>query len=181
MFRSIMSTEELELLDNINSPEGTVDQGTNIDGTTDTNGTDVGSTGSEGTKNILSLNTEIDQITNKLDAYLNSRSSNSIDKYPDYEPINIKDAKTLVSKLEEKIANTYGPGEKNYMDVIAKYNDNFFNNIMLRIAGNNASDVKAARKVVSSINSSSSKIFHLVALLNKATYSVVRYIEDSSK
>lgn len=135
----------------------------------------------EGTKNILSLNTEIDQITNKLDAYLNSKSSNSIDKYPDYEPISIKDAKTLVSKLEEKIANAYGPGEKNYMDVIAKYNDNFFNNIVLRIAGNNASDVKAARKVVTSINRSSSKIFRLVALLNKATYSVVRYIEDSSK
>ncbi len=134
----------------------------------------------EASKNIIDLNNKINELTEKVTKFLLSNQNKNHDFYPDFEPIKISDVNSIKSIIEKNTQPLQNSTYLHLQQVIKDYNDNLFINANLRLAGYLAKDIRAARKIMVNINHSLYGIYNLYIKLEKSTYSLVKYIEDSS-
>jgi hypothetical protein len=109
------------------------------------------------------------------------------DNYPDYQPIDAKQAKSIsdllvrgftVDDLNTTEYKAFERAAANLNEVMGKRN---LTSIKTQLTGSLASDVATAANITTRINDSIYKIIKIVDLRTKMAHSALRYIEASSK
>jgi hypothetical protein len=109
------------------------------------------------------------------------------DKYPNYQPIDAKQAKVIddlivrgftADDLDTAEYKAFERATDNLNEVIASRN---ITSIKTQLTGRLASDVAVASNITTQINDSIYKIIKIVDIRAKMAHSALRYIEASSK
>ena len=139
-------------------------------------------------ENITQLHREVDDTLIKFENYVNNKVLvKNEDKYPDYQPIDAKQAKVIVDLIVRGFtADDLNTAEYKAFERAANnlnkvmYSRNM-NSIKTVITGLPASDVATAANITARINESIYTIIKIVNLRMKAAHSALRYMEASSK
>jgi hypothetical protein len=132
-------------------------------------------------KEINEMLPDVLQFEDRIDKIIQTDTSIKYD--PNFEPLNINQAKKIADKVQDILTNNQLNSEIGKLnDILAQYNLSLLYNNMLRLKssiGIPAADIKAASVAISVINRCINKIFGISLSIDKACYSSMRYIRDS--
>ena len=139
-------------------------------------------------ENINQLHKDSETLLVKFENFVNNKVLvKNEDNYPDYQPIDAKQAKSIsdllvrgftVDDLNTTEYKAFEHAADNLNEVMASRN---ITSIKTQLTGRLASDVADASNITTHINDSIYKIIKIVDIRTKMAHSALRYIEASSK